>query len=63
MGSRKGDKGEGRERRSRETQRNAHTSTFTQRHKGKSKDADLEELGDLQRLSHNERGRQRSTER
>lgn len=62
-GSRKGDSVEGRERGSRETQRNTYTSTFTQRHKGKSKDADLEKLGDLQKLSHKEKGRQRSTER
>lgn len=62
-GSRKGDSVEGRERGSRETQRNTYTSTFTQRHKGKSQDADLEKLGDLQKLSHKEKGRQRSTER
>ena len=62
-GSRKGGSVEGRERGSRETQRNTYTSTFTQRHKGKSKDADLEKLGDLQRSSHKEKGRQRSTER
>lgn len=48
------------EREGAEKQRNVCTSTFTQRCKEKyrDKDAELEKLGDLQRQSHKESGRQ-----